>query len=65
MRTYVTTLAIGQVTGVVLTCEPVGLINQCTVMWQVSSLGLAYWILICWLAFICTYVRTYVSVSYV
>ena len=29
-------IAIGQVTGVTLTCEPVGLINQCTVLWEVS-----------------------------
>ena len=29
-------LAIDQVTGVTLTCEPVGLANQCTVMWNVS-----------------------------
>ena len=30
------TLAIDQVTGVTLTCRPVGLINQCTVIWNVS-----------------------------
>ena len=29
-------LAIGQVTGVELTCTLVDLINQCTVMWNVS-----------------------------
>ena len=30
------TLAVDQVTGVTLTCQPVGLINRCTVMWNVS-----------------------------
>ena len=29
-------IAIDQVTGVMLMCESVGLINQCTVMWNVS-----------------------------
>ena len=29
-------IAIDQVTGVVLMCESVDLINQCTVMWNVS-----------------------------
>ena len=29
-------IAIDQVTEVVLMCESVGLINQCTVMWNVS-----------------------------
>ena len=33
---YVYTIAIHRVTGVTLACEPVGLINQCTVMWNVS-----------------------------
>ena len=34
---YLHTIAIDQVTGVNLMCEPVELINQCTVMWNVSS----------------------------
>ena len=29
-------LAIDRVTGVTLTCRSVGLINQCTVLWNVS-----------------------------
>ena len=29
-------LAIDRVTGVTLTCKSVGLINQCTVLWNVS-----------------------------
>ena len=29
-------IAIDQVTGVVLMCESVDMINQCTVMWNVS-----------------------------
>ena len=33
---YIIFLAIDQVTGVTLTCELVGLMNQCTVMWNVS-----------------------------
>ena len=30
------TLAVDQVTGVTLTCQPVRLANQCTVMWNVN-----------------------------
>ena len=30
-------IAVGQVTGVRLTCEPVGLINRCTIKWEVSN----------------------------
>ena len=35
-QSTVYTLAIDQVTGVTLTCKPVGLINQCTAVWNVS-----------------------------
>ena len=34
---YVHTIAIDQVTGVMLICEPVDLINQCNLTWNVSS----------------------------
>ena len=47
---YICILAIDQVTGVTLTCEPAGLINQCTVMWNVS-------------VHIRTYVRTYIILN--
>ena len=33
---HIVFLVIDQVTGVTLTCEPVRLANQCTVMWNVS-----------------------------
>ena len=36
MHIILYTLVIDQVTGVTLTCKPVGLANQCTVMWNVS-----------------------------
>jgi len=35
---YYHNVVISQVTGVMLLCKPVGLINQCTVMWNVSVL---------------------------
>ena len=44
---YSITVAIGQVTGVRLTCEPVGLINWCNATWQVSNS----------LLYVATYVR--------
>ena len=40
--TYLHTIGIDQVTGVNLTCEPMDLINQCTVMWNVSSFLVHY-----------------------
>ena len=36
-HTYVHMLAIGKVTGVSIFCGPVGLINHCTVMWNVRK----------------------------
>ena len=30
-------VVIGQVTGVTMTCPPVDLMNECTVMWNVSN----------------------------
>ena len=36
------TVVIGQVTGVKLTCQPVDVINQCTVMWNVSGFSFVY-----------------------
>ena len=44
---YSITVPIGQVTGVRLTCEPVGLINWCNATWQVSN----------FLLYVATYVR--------
>ena len=35
-------IAIDQVSGVMVTCELVGLINQCTVVWNVSNNSLLH-----------------------
>ena len=48
--------AIGQVTDVRLTCESLGLINWCTVMWNVSYLICAY---------VHMYLLTYTNLCYV
>ena len=51
-------IAIDQVTGVILMCEPVGLINQCTVMWNVSASSFVYFYLI----YVLTHVNLYAHV---
>ena len=50
------------VTGVTLTCVPVGLINQCNATWLVSYSVLL--IFACIHKFMIMYVRTYVSIQH-
>ena len=56
VRTFINT-AIDQVTGVRLTCEPVELASQCTVMWNVS--------LLCIHMYVCIYSHTQTCVIYI
>ena len=53
--------AIDQVTGVTLTCEPVGLAIQCTVMWNVSYCHLYVCIYSYFLCYVYVY-RVYIYI---
>jgi len=58
VHVYHHNVVIGQVTGVILMCKPVGLINQCTVMWNVSVLQ--YYCMSC---YICSYICVCIKLS--